>query len=243
MESDPPKLFVDRLSQPSRTCLIFCRVAGIPFEEKVVTLGKKEQLRPEFLAVNPLGKVPALQDGAFCLPESSAILKYLCGSRRAADHWYPRDLRARAQLDAVMAWHASSLRIGSMLVVWNRAISLNLGFPSNEPLVTSYGLPTLVTALEHLERVWLREGPFVAGRRQLSVADLLLVCEVEQLCLLDGATQGPGMAELLAPHPRVQAWLQRVRQECAPHYDEVHALLRKSRDRLVARKQQAGSKL
>jgi hypothetical protein len=27
------------------------------------------------------------------------------------------------------------------------------------------------------------------------------------------------MAELLAPHPRTQAWLQRVRDACAPHYE------------------------
>lgn len=27
------------------------------------------------------------------------------------------------------------------------------------------------------------------------------------------------MAELLAPHPRVSAWLQRMREACAPHYD------------------------
>ena len=40
-----------------------------------------------------------------------------------------------------------------------------------------------------LDSVWLREGPYVAGQAQPSIADLLLACEVEQLCLLDGATQ------------------------------------------------------
>lgn len=40
-----------------------------------------------------------------------------------------------------------------------------------------------------LEGVWLRDGPFVAGQRQVSIADLLLSCEVEQLSLLDGAAQ------------------------------------------------------
>ena len=36
--------------------------------------------------------------------------------------------------------------------------------------------------------------------------------------------QGPNMAELLAPHARLQAWLQRLRQECAPHYEGRHLM-------------------
>jgi hypothetical protein len=31
--------------------------------------------------------------------------------------------------------------------------------------------------------------------------------------------QGPGMEELLRPHPRLLAWLDRVRSACSPHYD------------------------
>ena len=31
--------------------------------------------------------------------------------------------------------------------------------------------------------------------------------------------QGPDMADLLAPLPRVRAWLGRVRDACSPHYD------------------------
>lgn len=37
------------------------RLAGIPFEEVRINLGKAQQRSPEFRAVNPLGKVPALQ--------------------------------------------------------------------------------------------------------------------------------------------------------------------------------------
>ncbi|KAI3426897.1 hypothetical protein D9Q98_006841 [Chlorella vulgaris] len=236
-----PKLYVDHLSQPCRSCLVLFRMAGIPCEEVRVTLGRQEQRKPEFLAVNPLGKVPALQDGDLCLPESSAIMQYMCSTRSLEDHWYPSNVRDRALINAAMAWHASSLRIGSMLTVWNRAITLNLGVPGNEQLVQSYGLPTLQAALKALDDVWLRDGSFVAGQAQISIADLLLACEVEQLCLLDGAVQGPGMEELLGPHSRLLAWLDRVRSACSPHYDDVHALLRKSRQRLVERKQAPGA--
>ena len=33
------------------------------------------------------------------------------------------EAQARARVDSALSWHASSLRIGSMVVVWNRAIS------------------------------------------------------------------------------------------------------------------------
>lgn len=35
--------------------------------------------------------VPVLQEGSFCLPESAAIMRYLCETRQVADHWYPSE--------------------------------------------------------------------------------------------------------------------------------------------------------
>lgn len=39
----------------------FCRCAQLPVEEKLVPLHKNQQRTPDYLAINPLGKVPALQ--------------------------------------------------------------------------------------------------------------------------------------------------------------------------------------
>jgi hypothetical protein len=51
-----------------------------------------ENRAPAFLAINPLGKVPALQDmDGFCLQESAAMLRYLCETRAVAEHWYPSE--------------------------------------------------------------------------------------------------------------------------------------------------------
>ena len=47
------------------------------------------------------------------------------------------------------------------------------------------------------------------------LSPIFLMHLVSGVCLL----QGPTMAELLAPHPHTQAWLQRVRDACAPHYE------------------------
>ncbi|KAH1251442.1 Glutathione S-transferase T1 [Glycine max] len=82
------KVYADRMSQPSRAVLIFCKVNGIDFEEIKVDLSKRQQLSPEFRAVNPLRKVPAIVDGRFKLFESHAILIYLASAfPGVADHW------------------------------------------------------------------------------------------------------------------------------------------------------------
>jgi len=55
---------------------------GLPYQRKVMKAPEGEHKRPEYLAVNPFGKVPAIQDGDLCLFESAAICTYL-GDKKA----------------------------------------------------------------------------------------------------------------------------------------------------------------
>jgi len=48
-----------------------------PYEFQVLEMKEGEHLQPDFLAINPFGKVPAIADDAFKLWESGAILLYL----------------------------------------------------------------------------------------------------------------------------------------------------------------------
>ncbi|MBF2029195.1 MAG: glutathione S-transferase family protein [Oscillatoriales cyanobacterium C42_A2020_001] len=50
---------------------------GIPYEFVQLDMQVGEHRQPNFLAVNPVGKVPAIADGEFTLWESGAILLYL----------------------------------------------------------------------------------------------------------------------------------------------------------------------
>jgi glutathione S-transferase len=50
---------------------------GIPYEFILLDLQAGEHRQPEYLAINPIGKVPAIIDGDFQLWESGAILFYL----------------------------------------------------------------------------------------------------------------------------------------------------------------------
>jgi glutathione S-transferase len=73
------KLFghLNRLSPNTLKLRVALAEAGVEYEYVPVDLGKREQHRPEFLALNPHGKVPVLVDDDFVLPESDAILWYI----------------------------------------------------------------------------------------------------------------------------------------------------------------------
>lgn len=72
------KLYEAKMAPNCRRVRIFLAEKGIdiPFEPVAITRG--EQHTPEFLAKNPLGKVPVLElDNGYCLAESAAICEYL----------------------------------------------------------------------------------------------------------------------------------------------------------------------
>ena len=57
--------------------LLAAEVLRLPYESKLLEFSKGQHRTPEFLALNPRGKVPVLRDGDFVLYESLAILEYL----------------------------------------------------------------------------------------------------------------------------------------------------------------------
>jgi GST-like protein len=57
--------------------LILLEELGIPYETRWVDIGDGEQHRPDFLRINPNGKIPALEDGGVPIFESGAILIHL----------------------------------------------------------------------------------------------------------------------------------------------------------------------
>lgn len=54
------------------------------------------------------------------LVESCAILTYLADAYQTEDQWYPRELRARAQVNALLHWFPATLRAGEAKLVFNK---------------------------------------------------------------------------------------------------------------------------
>ncbi len=92
---------------------IFLEESGLPYRLVPVDIGKGEQLQPEFLAISPNGRMPAIVDhapadgaGPVAVFESGAILSYLadkCG------RFCPADARGRHQVLQWVMWQMGGL--------------------------------------------------------------------------------------------------------------------------------------
>lgn len=89
---------------------------GVPYELAYVNIGRGDQFKPEFLAISPNNKMPAITDPdgpggqPISIFESGAILMYL---GRKLGRFYPQDERARVVVDEWVLWQMSSF--GPML--------------------------------------------------------------------------------------------------------------------------------
>ena len=65
------------LSSPTNKVRYVANFLGLNTEFHPVNLGAGEQRSPEYLKINPLAKVPAIEDEGFTLAESNAIIRYM----------------------------------------------------------------------------------------------------------------------------------------------------------------------
>ncbi len=101
------KLHFHPVSTTSRPIMLFAADEGIALEYQVVDLFTGEHLKAPFAQLNPSQQVPVLEDGAFVLTESSAIIRYLAEKTGSAA--YPTDLRQRARVNERLDWLITGL--------------------------------------------------------------------------------------------------------------------------------------
>jgi glutathione S-transferase len=105
----------------SRKVFLFLEEAGRPFDLRTIALEKGAQRSPDYLAVNPSGRVPAISDGDFNLAESNAILRYLA-RKFATHHLYPTGLREQAEVDMWWEFCANHINRPLMDLAWHKLI-------------------------------------------------------------------------------------------------------------------------
>jgi glutathione S-transferase len=238
------ELHVDFMSQPSRALILLCRLNGLVAAGKVkeclVLVHKKQQRTEEYKKLNPLQQVPCLvernddtKEVSFRLPESCAILKYLCQTFQLPHQWYPSDhatldtkarLEKQAYVDSALHWYHSTLRAGCGGITFHKVVARNVGATPIEAIAVN-SHDRLKSALRKMESYWLSGKAFVGGSSP-NVADLLFCCELEQLHMLHYATDGLDMRSIMGAFPRVQRWMDDVAQALGPTYQDVHKLLR-----------------
>jgi GST-like protein len=147
---------------------IFLEEAGLAYRIHPVNIGKGDQFRPEFLAISPNNRMPAIVDQApadggkpVSLFESGAILLYLA---EKTGLFIPQDLRGRAEVLQWLFWQVGGL--GPMS-------GQNGHFSFYAPEKIPYAIERYVKETNRLYGVMdgrLADRPFLAGK--YSIADM-----------------------------------------------------------------------
>jgi glutathione S-transferase len=97
------KLYYSETFNPRKVCAV-AKHLNSPVTYTYVDLTKGEQRAPDFLAINPNGRVPALVDDETTLWESDAIMCYL--ARAAGSELWPRADKEQIEVMRWLSWNA-----------------------------------------------------------------------------------------------------------------------------------------
>ena len=174
---------------------------GVPYVVKFVNIGKGEQFEPNFLAISPNNRMPAITDpegpdgNPVSVFESGAILQYL---GRKFGKFYPSDARARIQTDEWLFWQVGGL--GPMAGQAHH-------FRQYAPEKIEYGVARYTNEVNRLYGVMnkrLAQREFLAG--DYSIADMASIGWV-----IPHERQGQNLDDF----PHLKRWYQAVKSRPA----------------------------
>jgi glutathione S-transferase len=202
---------------------------GIAFDEVRIDLGKKQQLEPDYLALNPNGVVPTLVDDGTPIIESSVICEYL-DEKYPHNPLVPHDLVQRARMRAWMHY-IEEVAVGAIRVPsFNRAFLYRFKgqdqeqFEKNEigprpvrkELFQRMGSPKgfsrkevdkslgeLAETCRRMDDALSSAGPWLMGE-QFTLADILVMPSIDRMADLGLSTIWD------ARYPAVARWYERL---------------------------------
>jgi glutathione S-transferase len=188
------------------------RELDVAFEFVNVDLLKGEHRRPEFLAINPAGKLPVLVDGDFVLTESVAIVLYLADKYREKG-LLPAGIRARAEAHRWLLFTVTELEQPLWRISRHTAL-----YPKEKRLAAEIPL----AGQDFLEMGAVMEK-HMAGREYL-VGETVTVADFVAAYTLDWANE----VKLLEGLPVLRAYMDRMyaRPKAPPRVAEAFASIR-----------------
>jgi len=192
------KLYYSPFSSNSRKVRLAAAELGATLELVHINIVTGAQRAPDYLALNPMGRVPLLDDGGFLLSESSAIMMYLADASHG-DALYPREVRPRADVNRWLFWGAGH---------WGPTIAA-LAFENMLKSLLRIGEPDAAQVKRHEEALLALGGVIDA---HLQSRDFLLG---STLSIADLAIAAPLMLSVAAKLPlrsftNLQAWFDRI---------------------------------
>jgi glutathione S-transferase len=175
---------------------------GVDFEPISVNLAAGEHRRPEFLKLNPTGKIPVLVDGQLVLTESVAIVKYL--AEKYPDRGLlPISILDRAEVDRWLLFTATELEQPLWRITRHSSLyPVNERIPADVPLASREFKEMAAIGEQHLQH------------RQFVVGDHATVADFVLAYTLDWANE----IGLLGDCPNLRGYMERMysRPRAAP---------------------------
>ena len=165
---------------------------GIGYEHIPVEIGDAGARAPEFLAINPNGRLPAIVDDGFVLVESLAITLYLA-KKHSAGRLYPATLEGEAKAWQWTLWALTEVDRG--VNIWSLHA---VGLPPQErdTAKRDEALAVLMAPFQVLDQAFVAQ-PYLLGA-DFTVADLNVAAVISRAVEMD-----------LSATPRLKAWLHR----------------------------------
>jgi glutathione S-transferase len=162
---------------------------------------------PDYLAMNPNGRVPTLQHGEFTLWESNAIVRYLALSFDTGSRLYPVEPKTRARMERWLDWVLSTLQPAERPLFW--------GLVRTPP--AQRDMAALQKTADENGKLWAMIDTQLTGRDYLegdafSLADLVIGCYARRWFGVEGVER-PALANLrrwydaLSRRPGFIAWV------------------------------------
>ncbi|MEM7642667.1 MAG: glutathione S-transferase [Pseudomonadota bacterium] len=169
--------------------VLFAALAGIDHKVIEVDLPGGANRTPDFLAMNPTGQVPVIEDGDTVISDSNAILVYL--AKAHAPDWLPDDPAGAAEVQKFLTLAAGEQAFGPA------AARLNTVFGADNPTAFCQAISTrYLTKIEaHLDG-----RDFLVGDRP-TIADV---------ALYSYTAHAPEGGVSLDPYPNVRRFLAKI---------------------------------
>ena len=188
------KIYGHEVSGNAYKVKLLATLLGLEYEWIRVDLMKGEQKSPEYLARNPFGQVPTLEDGDVALSDAQSILVYLA-RQYGGDDWLPTEAVALAQVVRWLSIAAGEVRQGvenaRLFHLFGEGTKINI---ERATLKSQFILNQLNQHLS--DRTWLEfERPTIAD---IAVFPYVALAK-------DGKID-------LDHYPHILSWIERVKQ-------------------------------
>ncbi len=183
---------------------------GLPYELQVISFSAKDQLKPEFVALNPRHQVPTIVHDGFALWESLPILEYL-DEIAPARKLYPGTAQERARIRRLIREEENHLDEKGLTPIYEEFYKRPEGEAPDAARVEA-GRAKLAEELDFFGRE-LR-GAFLAGDAP-TAADFVLYPEIAYVKRIGEKKPASGLAGILPPP--IAAWAARI--ETLPYFE------------------------